>query len=122
MGDIEDKLNSILSSPEEMEKILGLARQFMGTAQSPEQDNTPAKAVSNVNPLPDMDPRLMSVIGRLFSEYSRADNDRTAVLNAIKPYLRDERRRKLEKAIEMAKMARIARLAIREFSSAQEGR
>ncbi|MBQ3405036.1 MAG: hypothetical protein IJG63_06440 [Oscillospiraceae bacterium] len=122
MGDIEDRLNSILSSPEEMEKIMGLARQFMGTAQAPEQDNTQAKAVSNVTPPPDMDPRLMSVIGRLFNEYSRTDNDRTAVLNAIKPYLRDERRRKLEKAIEMAKMARIARLAIREFSSGQEGR
>ena len=122
MSEIDDKINSILSSPEDMEKILGLARQFMGRSEPTEQNNIHGDSVSNGLFPQDMDPRIPTMLTRLFKAYSASDSDKDGLLNAVKPYLRDERRRKLDRAMEVAKMARIAKMAIQEFSSESEGR
>ena len=41
--------------------------------------------------------------------------DKTPLLQALSPYLRPERRAKLQKAMRMAKMARLARAALNEY-------
>ena len=42
MGEFEEKLNSILSSPKDMEKILGLARELSGSMGESQEHNEPS--------------------------------------------------------------------------------
>lgn len=60
----------------------------------------------------DMDPRLIQLALRVYSEYSAQDNEKAALLAALKPFLRQERLSKMEKAEKVARLSRLVRLAI----------
>lgn len=100
MGDMEDKLNTILSNPAMMQQIMALA-QSMG---QDEQKNT------NI-PLPDSAPEIdLGMIKRLsgLAQNTGVDNNQKVLLNALCPYLSKDRINKLEKAMRAAKMAKLA--------------
>jgi len=61
----------------------------------------------------DIDPRLIQTALRIYSEYSAQDNERAALLAALKPFLREERLEKMEKAEKAARLSRLVRTAIR---------
>ena len=122
MSELEDKLNSILSSPEDMEKIIGIARSISGNMDSSSQnteddnDNCTSGIDSVASALGDIDPKMFKLISRLMGEYNSNKNDKSALLNAIKPYLRPQRRDAVDRAANIAKMARVAKIALSEFS------
>ena len=100
MGDMEDKLNTILSNPAMMQQIMALA-QSMG---QDEQKNT------NI-PLPDSAPEIdLGMIQRLsgLAQSTGVDKNQQVLLNALCPYLSRDRIGKLEKAMRAAKMAKLA--------------
>lgn len=83
-----------------------------GKAQDEAQDS------SGDNPLSALgspDPKLVQIALRLFSAYSTEDDRRTALLNALKPFLKEKRQAKLEKAIQIAKLSRVIRVAFQVF-------
>lgn len=103
MSEFEEKLNAILSDPGEMEKISRLAAQFMGGEAS---DSAPAQD----------SPVDGALLGRLAGLMGGAGGkDKTALLQALSPYLRPERQAKLKKALNIARMARLARLTLEEY-------
>lgn len=120
MSELEEKLNKILSSPAELEKIMGIAKSLsgsLGTQPSTADGATPTSDLSALaSSFKDIDPRIFGLVTRLLSEYTSAKNDKTELLNAIKPYLKEDRRDKIDKAAEIAKITRLAKLALREFS------
>ena len=99
MSELEDRLNSILSDPKQMEQIAGLARSLMGDG-----------AKSNPAPEPEPDTALLGRIASLMQ--SGGDGREQALLKAMEPYLSEKRRGKLDNALRLAKLARIARLAM----------
>lgn len=111
MGEFEDKLNSILSSPKDMEKILGLARELSGSLGGGEEKKPP----ENKSIPGELDPRLLKMITKLLGEYSGASNDKTALLTAIRPYVKTERQAVLDRAVKIAKLTHLAKLALTEF-------
>ena len=127
MSELEDKINSILSSPDEMEKIMGIARSLSGTigASSESSGDTPPAGASGLNSmasaLGDIDPKMFKILSRLMGEYNSDKNDKSALLNAIKPYLRQERREAVDRAANIAKMAHVARIALSEFTGGDSG-
>ena len=62
-----------------------------------------------------MDPKVLSGITRLFHEYNRPDNQSVLLLRALQPYLRQERRGKMDQAVNILKLAQTARVAIDTF-------
>jgi len=62
--------------------------------------------------LPGIDPRLISIALRVYGEYSAGDDQKTALLNALKPFLREERREKIDKAVQIARLSRVVRVAL----------
>ena len=122
MSELEDKLNQILSSPEDMEKIMGIARSLSGSGGAPEPetagrgDGAPFDLGALSSLMGNIDPKLIQLFGRVMNEYSSPENDKSALISAIKPYLKEDRREKIDKAAEVAKMARLARAALAEFS------
>jgi len=122
MSEFEDKINKILSSPEDMEKIMGMAKSLSGSL--PKSDEASPGGVPDLSSLGSMlgglDPKVIGVIGRLFGEYSSNDNDKTALLTAVKPYLKEDRRDKIDKAADMARLAKLARIAFSEFKGGSD--
>lgn len=60
----------------------------------------------------DIDPKLIQIVLRVYTEYSAQDNEKAALLAALKPFLRQERLEKMEKAEKVARLSRLVRLAV----------
>ena len=102
MNDLEEQLNSILADPGQMEKLAGLARSLMGGGESAAPQN-PSEGQG-------LDASLLQSMSRLMQ--GGEDGREQALLKAMAPYLSEKRRRKLDHALQLARLARIARLAI----------
>ena len=117
MSEFEDKINAILGNPAEMEKIPKLAAQIMGGggagSSSPEAPQEKPQEAPGFD-LGGIDPELFGKIGRLLSQ-AGGGSDKTALLRAMGPYLSQDRRERMEKAIRFAKIAKLAGAAIREY-------
>lgn len=145
MDDFEEKLNSILSSPEAMGQIMALADSLTGQADAGTGDTAPPSTQPPVpsggsggtglpdlpdlsglasafsggsNPLAmlqNLDPAMLQTIGTLFQEYNRSDDEKAALLRALQPFLRPERWAKVEKAIQITRLSRVIRAAMQLF-------
>lgn len=91
----------------------------MPTADVSEPQEQPAPDISALlsslggGTLPDIDPKLISIAFRVFSEYSAQDDEKTALLSALKPFLKEERLAKMEKAEKVSRLSRVVRVALR---------
>ncbi|MBR1496863.1 MAG: hypothetical protein IJ617_04495 [Oscillospiraceae bacterium] len=103
MDEFEAALNRVLSDPAEMEKITRLAGQLMGGEGE-------AKGGGGM-PGPGALGQLMGGGG--------GGGDKSALVKALMPYLRPERREKLKKALAMAQAAKVARLAMGQFGGGE---
>ena len=125
-----EKLNSLLADPEAMGKIMSLAQSLEGgSASGGEAQEAPSpSAQDRSDPSPDLsgllssltgggsgdaalDPKLLSLAGRLLAEWNRGDDRKTALLAALRPYVRPERYAKMDRAIQIAKLSRLVRVA-----------
>lgn len=125
MSDFEEKLNAILSNPEAMAQVMGLAQSLSGSGAfdgGKDQSAPPPKAPSGgggnaaggAGGLGDLfsriDPKLIERLLPLIGELSRGDNDdRVQLLYALRPFLKPERRDKVERAVQAAKMIHIGK-------------
>ena len=95
MGELEDMLGKILSDPGEMEKIAGLASKIMGGGDGEGGEGM------------DMGKMLAMLNG------AGSGGDKAALVAALGPYLKPERRRKLERALKISTIAGIAGIAMK---------
>lgn len=115
MAEFEDMLNSILSSPQEMEKIMGLARELSGAAPEEKPPEKPPEK-SGIPGLGDLSPKALASIGRLLKDLgSSRDDDKANLMRSMKPYLKPERREALDRAVKIARIAHVARSAVEEL-------
>ncbi len=117
MGDFEEMLGSILSSPKDMEKIMGLARELTGSGEGGEKeaDKKPEPSAAAIPDLGGISPKMLGVIGRLMGQLRSEGDGKAALVNSMKPYVRPERREALDRAVKIARVARLARLAVTEL-------
>ncbi len=101
MDDLSEKLSGILSDPAAMQEIARLASSLgadaPGVHTEPEPEKPPAKADAL-----SMMTGLMPLMGSL-----RQEDDTTRLLDAIRPFLGEERREKLDKAKKLLKMMKL---------------
>ena len=125
MSGFEDKLNAILGNQEAMGQIMALA-QSLGRQEEPdstqvqqeEEDGyVPVESQPSAQPLPDLggmldgiDPKMMQMGMRLLQEYNRADDRNTALLAALRPFVKEERFAKVDRAIQIARLSRVVRV------------
>ena len=92
--------------------IMSLLSGLSGGSQSAQ----PGPAASSpLGALGDLDPRLIQTAVTLFSEYSATDDRKIALLAALKPFLKEERYAKMDRAIQIAKLSRVIRVAFQLF-------
>ena len=129
MAEWEEKLEGILSNPQAMEQIMSLARSLEG-GNSTQPQEAPSPSAQTPAPLPDtssllsglsqIDPKILSGVARLLSQANRPDDRRTALLQALRPFLRQERYAKLDKAIQIAKLATLIRAGLELFRGKED--
>ncbi len=118
MSELEDRLNSILGDPEQMARISSLAQSLMGgggeeSAAPPEEFSGLAEALGSKGG----ENALLGKLGSLLGQ--SGDADKRALLEAMKPYLSEKRRGKLDRAMKLTRMARLARLAMGELGNGE---
>ncbi len=98
MDDLSEKLSGILNDPESLEQLKNMAESiFSGEKTDDNQSGSDIPPIENIG-------AIMSVISKL---QSSGDNDRTRLINALKPYLSDKRRQKADNAIKLLKIVEL---------------
>lgn len=136
MGEFEEKLNSILGNQEAMGQIMALA-QSLGKpappAPEPEESGEPGWERAGgpvpaggaeedpLSALGSLDPRMVQMGMRLLKEYRTGGDRNAALLAALRPFLRKERYARLDRAIQIARLSRVLRVAFQSLSGKEEG-
>lgn len=114
-GDLGARLQSVLSDPDQMAKLGEMAKGLMGQLG---QDPPPAEQQSNdaqPQEIPAADTRLLSALGRALAGGGENNSRSTALLMAMRPYMKPEKQEKLDRAMKIARMAHIAGTVMREY-------
>lgn len=106
MSEFEDMLGGILNDPKQMGKIAQMASQLFG---GDDKEEAPEGKTPDLG----FDPAMLGKLSGLLSA-SQSGGDKTALLKALSPYLKPERRARLEKAMRISRMARLAGIAMEE--------
>ena len=112
MAELEDMLNQVLSDPEQMSKIAGLAQSLMGGMET-----SPPDTQNSTLPI---DPNMLGKIQKLMGGSGEKSSSSEALLRAMQPYLSEKRRTKMDKALKLARMAKLAGFAMEEFGGGNE--
>lgn len=131
MSDFEDKLNGILSNPDAMAQIANLAQSLnLGGGDSAPAEGTPQPPApapgGNGGGMPTglgglaglgdllgkIDPqliqKLLPLVGELSSDSGGGD-DRLQLLYALRPFLKPEKRDKVERAVKAARLIHVGK-------------
>lgn len=127
MAQWEEQLNQILGDPQAMGQIMSLAQSLSGK-QEEHQEGPPDQAEgsetapppgeeepSPLSALAGLDPKLLQMGMGLLSEYSAQDDKKTALLAALKPFLKPERQEKMDQAVRIARLTRVIRTVLKMF-------
>lgn len=126
MAGFEEQLNSILGNQEAMNQIMSLARSLSGeqppkeavpALESPAEGETTYVPVGETSPdlsamLGKLDPKLIQVGLDVIRQVQNTEDRNAALLNALRPFLREERQARLDRALQIARMARLVRVAL----------
>lgn len=112
MSELEDRINTVLNDPAQMEKITRLARSFMGGGEGGENADSPET-------VPGIDPSLLGKLGRIMGTNSPPSRNQQ-LLEAMKPYFSEKRRRKIDRAMKLARFAKLAETAMREAGGEED--
>jgi len=139
VSEFEDKLNALLSNPDSMAQIMKLAQAFSagqtasGGEPAPSQPTTAEKTPTPGKPphqgqagaenpfaalgLGDFDPSLLVKYLPLLQEFQSDNSNTMRLLTALQPFLKEEKRDKIERAARLAKLIHIGK----QFFSQWEG-
>ena len=121
MSEFDEKLNALLSDPDRMAQIMQMAQTLSGTA-APFQQQSPPPPPPQPQAAPSfngdilssltggLDPklliRLLPVIQELGSD---SNSSARTLLYALRPYLKQERQARIERALQLAKLLHIGK-------------
>lgn len=115
-GDIGELLQSVLSDPEQMGKITAMAQSLMGGGESAGGQDAPAAPAHK----PEGETMLLRSLSGLLTKQS-APSRSTALLTAMRPYMRPEKQEKLDRAMQAARLARVAGEVMKELGGGGHG-
>ena len=135
MAELEEKLNAILGNPDAMGQIMALARSLNGGGGGAAGESSPPEAGESQSPpqaaqteAPDLsallgqaDPRLMQLGLGLLKNCKERDDRNAALLRALRPFLKEERRAGLDQALQIVGVTRIIRAALDTMGGKGEG-
>ena len=114
MEDMESKLNAMLNDPAAMQRIIQMAQQLSGGTAQP---NTPPPPPQNPVPPPQdsgFDPMLLARFLPLLQDLPQSNSQTTQPLFALRPFLKEEKQPKVERAAKLAHLICIGKRFLTE--------
>lgn len=150
MSELEEKLENILGNPQAMAQIMSLAQSLnQGGSATPAGDGAQAQETTSADASPPasatptppqppasarvpegglggllggLDPNMLSAAAGLLGQFNGGDDDRrVALLTALRPFVREQRYARLDKAIQIAKLSRLIRSGLDLFRAGKDG-
>ena len=115
MASLEDNLNQILSDPNAMEQIFSLAGKLGMSSEPSDEPEAEEQPLSEREPeAAELSQPLFGAEGLgIFQGSQQTAQEADALLDALRPFLRQERQEKLDRARRLAGLSRAARQAYR---------
>jgi hypothetical protein len=57
----------------------------------------------------------MGTLSQLMEEYSKPEDEKAALLRALRPFLREERSARIDRVIQLTRLSRVVKLALQLF-------
>ena len=121
MAEFDEKLNAILSNQNAMNQIMELAHSLSGDGggdggEAPQPEAEPEETGGAAPDLQSMlgalDPEIIRKGVQLVSEAGSSNKNGTALMNALRPYLKETHQAKLDRAMQLARTTHLIRTAI----------
>jgi hypothetical protein len=107
MDDLEGQIRQVLNDPAQMAQIMGLAQSLMGGGSD------------SAAPPPPADGGLLGKLGALTGKPAASGGGQQALLQAIRPYLSEKRQRKVDRALQITRMAHLAKMAMQGLGGSE---
>lgn len=118
MDDVNEKLNALLSDPGSMAQIMQLAQQLSssmgGDTAQPAATSPAAPPPPPPSPLGGLDPQTIARYLPLLQELTRDTSQTTQLLYALRPFLKDGKQDKVERAARLARLITIGKRFLTE--------
>ena len=127
MDNFDEKLNKLLQDPEALARVAELARG-MQTGQRDVgsgggrggQDGDKNPSGGGLDPgllgaLGSLDPKMLGNIAGILGDLTTTDDRRTQLLEALRPYVRKARQEKMDRAVQLLQLSKVARRALGMF-------
>ena len=109
---LEQAIGALLHDPEQMQTIVSFARSL--GLSPPEAPPKQAAPMPRQEPPPSPPPASSNeALGALLQKAGTLDKRQENLLNALKPFLKPERREKIDRAMQAARLSRLAGAALR---------
>lgn len=93
----------------------------LSDTSSPETGQPPSGLGGLLGGLNSLDPKMLSAAAGLIGQFNSQDDDqRVALLTALRPFVKEQRYAKLDKAIQIAKLSRLIRSGLDLFRTYRE--
>lgn len=113
MSELEDKLNHLLDDPAAMGRIFEMAQQLSSTL-SPPADTPQPKSMPTMGDL-GLDAQTIARLLPLVQELRTNNTQSSQLLYALRPYLKEEKQGKVERAIKLAHLFHVGKKAVKEW-------
>ena len=116
MDDMDSKLNAMLNDPAAMARIIQMAQQLSGGAQpnTPPQSPPPPPPQSGPPPGDGFDPMMLAKFLPLLQDLRQSNSQTTQLLYALRPFLKEEKQPKVERAAKLAHLICIGKRFLTE--------
>ena len=122
MSEFDEKLNALLSDPDRMAQIMQMAQTLSGTSATTQQQSPPPPPPPQPQAAPafngdilssltgGLDPKLLMRLLPVIQELgSDSNSSARTLLYALRPYLKQERQARIERALQLAKLLHIGK-------------
>ena len=109
MEDMDSKLNAMLNDPAAMQRIIQMAQQFSGAAAQAAPPPPPPTADGG-----GFDPMLLARFLPLLQDLRQSNSQTTQLLYALRPFLKEEKQPKVERAAKLAHLICIGKRFLTE--------
>lgn len=112
MERLEEQIQAVLQDPQQMQEIMSLARSLglslpeLSEKSETKEEAPPSLSVEKEHP-------NAGQIGTFWKQAGKLDPKHENLLNALKPFLKPERREKVERAIQVARLSHLAEYALK---------
>ena len=107
MSEMEEKLNQLLDDPDMMGRIIQMAQQISGSANAPPPPSSPDLSGTEAQMITKMLP--------LLKELQTPNSQATKLLYDLRPYLKEEKQQKIDRAVKLAHLIHIGKKALKDW-------